>query len=301
MRITVIGAAGQVGTDIVDAARRAGCDVVTVNRAECDVTDKAAVHATLRSLEPGDAVVNTAAYHRTDDCELRPDLALAVNAVGAQHVADAAREHGASVAFLSSDYVFDGAKRSPYLESDVPRPINAYGVSKLAGEMLVEQSNSGAYVVRVSSVFGVAGSSGKGGNFVETMIAKARRGERIEVVDDIVMAPTYSADAAGLLVSLLMRRAPFGIYHLANAGSCSWHAFAQAILEAAGSEVRPVAVGSAAMPTRARRPSYSVLASERLGELGLHARGWREALCAYLAAKGHTADAAAGGRSRGGR
>jgi dTDP-4-dehydrorhamnose reductase len=286
MRITVIGAAGQVGTDIVDAARRAGCDVVTVNRAECDVTDKAAVHATLRSLEPGDAVVNTAAYHRTDDCELRPDLALAVNAVGAQHVADAAREHGASVAFLSSDYVFDGAKRSPYLESDVPRPINAYGVSKLAGEMLVEQSNSGAYVVRVSSVFGVAGSSGKGGNFVETMIAKARRGERIEVVDDIVMAPTYSADAAGLL---------------ANAGSCSWHAFAQAILEAAGSEVRPVAVGSAAMPTRARRPSYSVLASERLGELGLHARDWREALCAYLAAKGHTADAAAGGRSRGGR
>jgi dTDP-4-dehydrorhamnose reductase len=171
-----------------------------------------------------------------------------------------------------------------------------YGVSTLAGEMLVAQSNPGAYIIRISSVFGVAGSSGKGGNFVETMVAKARRGERIEVVDDIVMAPTFAADAAALLVGLLARRAPAGIYHLANAGSCSWFEFARVILESTGSAALPVAVASSRMPTKAKRPPYSVLASERLEAVGLEPRHWRDGLAAYLVAKGHAVDAAATNR-----
>ena len=234
----------------------------------------------LREIGSDDAVVNTAAFHRTDECEEKPELAMAVNALGAYNVAAAARERGATIAFLSSDFVFDGSKSTAYVESDVPRPINAYGVSKLAGEMLVAHENPSNYVARISSVFGAAGSSGKGGNFVETMLAKARRRERIEVVDDIVMAPTYAADAARLLVALLVKRAPFGVYHLANSGECSWRAFADAILEAAGETARAVAVPSSSVPTKAPRPPHSTLASERRSLLGMTARPWREGLAA---------------------
>lgn len=287
MRIAVIGANGQLGTDIVAAARNAGCDVVPLTHADCDVADRASLDAAFASLLPGDAVINTAAYHRMDACEERPDLALTVNGLGAHHAASAARVRGAAIAFLSSDYVFDGDKRLPYVESDPARPINAYGVSKLAGEMLVRHANPDHYVARVSGVFGVAGSSGKGGNFVETMLAKARRGERIEVVDDIVMAPTYSADAAQLLVMLLVKHAPPGTYHLANAGSSSWREFADAIYELAGIQVRAAPTLTPAKPEPVRRPPYSVLESERLASIGLGTRPWRTALADYLKAKGH--------------
>jgi dTDP-4-dehydrorhamnose reductase len=287
MRIAVIGANGQVGSDIVSAARGAGIEVDRVTHAECDVVDKSTVAARLAGLEPGDAVVDTAAFHRTDECEAKPELAFSVNAVGAQHVADVARDRGASVVYVSSDFVFDGGKRTPYVESDAPRPINTYGVSKLAGEMLTLQSNPHAYVARISSVFGVAGSSGKGGNFVESILAKARAGDTLTVVDDIVMAPTSAADAASLLVALIARRAPSGVYHLANAGACSWNEFANAVLELAGSTFRAAPVHTRLAPGAARRPAYSVLASERLGALGLHARPWRDALEEYLRAKGH--------------
>jgi len=285
MRLAVIGANGQMGTDIAAAGRHAGLDVLELGHAHCDVTDRASVDAALASFASGDVVVNTAAYHRLEECEKRPDLAFAVNALGAHHVAAAARERDAVVVFLSSDYVFDGAKRSAYVESDVPAPINAYGVSKLAGEMLVRHSNVRHYVVRISGVFGVAGSSGKGGNFVETMLAKARRNEPIEVVDDIVMAPTSAADAAQLIVGLAVKRAPFGVYHAANAGSCSWHEFANAIFELAHLAARAVPVHSASLAQPVRRPAYSVLASERLGAAGLHARPWRDGLADYLRVK----------------
>jgi dTDP-4-dehydrorhamnose reductase len=293
MRIAVIGSTGQVGTEIVAAARAAGCEVVPITHAECDVTDRRALAHALQKVGSGDAVVNTAAYHRTDECEDHPDRAMAVNALGAYNVAAAAHERGSGVVFLSTDFVFEGSKSKPYVESDVPRPINAYGVSKLAGEMLVAHANPAHYIVRISSVFGAAGSSGKGGNFVETMLAKAGRGERIVVVDDIVMAPTYAADAAALLVALLDRHAPFGIYHLANSGECSWRVFADTILEDAGLNARVASILSADAPTKAPRPAYSTLASERLDAVGVKARSWREGLDAYLIEKGHRAGTSA--------
>jgi len=287
MRVAVIGSNGQVGTEIVVAARRTGLDVIPLTHAACEVTDPASLDAVFRSLEAGDAVVNTAAFHRTDDCEDDPERAMAVNALGAYNVAAAARRRGAVSVFLSSDFVFDGTKSAAYVESDTPRPINAYGVSKIAGEMLGAHANPSHYVVRISSVFGAAGASGKGGNFVETMLAKARSGAPVDVVDDIVMAPTYAVDAASLLVELLARRAPFGIYHLANAGECSWSEFADAIFEEAGLPNRARPVAAADMPAKARRPRRSTLASERLDALGLRTRPWREALDAYLIEKGH--------------
>ena len=287
MRVAVIGGNGQVGTEIVAAARAAGLDVLPLTHADCDVTDRASLDVALRDLGDGDLVANTAAFHRTDACEDDPERAMAVNALGAYNSAAAANERGAGIVFISTDFVFDGSKGSAYVESDTPRPINAYGVSKFAGEMLAAHANPSHYVVRISSVFGAAGASGKGGNFVETIVSKARSGAPIDVVDDIVMAPTYAADAARLMVALATSRAPFGIYHLANAGECSWREFADAILADSRSAARARPISSADVAGKARRPRRSTLASEKLAPLGLHPRPWREALDAYLTAKGY--------------
>ena len=288
MRIVVIGSNGQVGSDVTKRARAAGLGTLPLERKDCDVTDAASVGRALASLEEDDVVVNTAAFHRTDACEESPDKALSVNAIGAYRVAAASRERKATVVYLSSDFVFDGSKRSPYLESDAPRPLNTYGMSKYAGELLVSSSNPKSYIVRISSVFGVAGSSGKGGNFVESMVARARAGERPQVVDDIIMAPTSASDAATLMIELIVKRAPYGIYHLANSGQCSWYEFANAIFETCGSDLRAGAISASESAGKARRPAYSVLASEKLNTLGLEPRFWKVALTEYLQRKGHS-------------
>jgi dTDP-4-dehydrorhamnose reductase len=290
MRLALIGPGGQVGSDVAKAARAAGIDVLPLPHAECDVTDRASLARSFAALGAGDVVVNTAAFHRTDECEDRPDLAFGVNAMGAHNVAAAANERDAAVVFYSSDYVFGNSHAAkPYVESDPIAPVNLYGASKAAGELLVRLANPRAYVFRIASVFGTAGSSGKGGNFVETMLAKARKGERIEVVDDIVMTPTSAADAAALTVALLDKSAPPGIYHLSNSGACSWREFADGIFEAAGLTTRAVAVDSGSAPSRVQRPAYSALASEKLQTFGLAARPWQAALNDYLISKGHLA------------
>jgi dTDP-4-dehydrorhamnose reductase len=290
MRLALIGPGGQVGSDVAKAAYAAGIEVLPLARADCDVTDRPSLARAFASLGPDDIVVNTAAFHRTDECEERPDLAFGVNGMGAHNVAAAANERGAAVAFYSSDYVFGNAPATrPYVESDVVAPVNVYGVSKAAGETLVRLANPKAYVLRIASVFGTAGSSGKGGNFVETMLAKARRDERIEVVDDIVMTPTYAADAAALTVDLITRRAPAGVYHLTNSGPCSWCEFANGIFAAAGLPTRAAGVSSVRTSTGAQRPAYSALASERLADFGLAARPWQAVLREYLVARGHIA------------
>lgn len=287
MRIVVIGSNGQVGSDVISAARGAGLSTVGLERKDCDVTDAASVSRALASLEKADVVVNTAAFHRTDACEENPDRALSVNAVGAYRVSAASHRHKAAVVYISSDFVFDGTKRSPYVESDMPNPLNVYGMTKYAGELLVRIANPKHYIVRISSVFGIAGSSGKGGNFVEAMVARARAGERPSVVDDIVMAPTSARDAARRLVELLVARAPFGTYHLADAGQCSWFEFANAIFQACGSDLSASAISSAESAGKAQRPKYSVLASEKLGALGISPRRWQVTLTDYLVRKGH--------------
>jgi len=287
MKIAIIGSNGQIGSEIVQAARSAGLDTLELLHSDCDVTDGSSVARALAPLRAGDVVVNTAAFHKTDECEDAGDRALSVNAIGAYRVAAGAHKRGATAVYLSSDFVFDGAKRTPYVESDKPNPLNLYGVSKMIGEALLRTANPNHYLIRVSSVFGPAGSRGKGGNFVESMVAKARRSETPDVVDDIVMAPTSAADASELLVQLLHCKAPFGIYHLANAGACSWLEFTDTIFELIGATIRAHPIKAASLNGKARRPLYSVLASERLSSLGLSMRDWREALRDYLQRKGY--------------
>jgi dTDP-4-dehydrorhamnose reductase len=287
MRVTIIGSTGQLGTDLLEVLVQAGnYEVVGLSHREIECTDSVSIAKGLKMARP-DVVVNCAAFVRVDESEDHPDEAFRVNSLGAFAVAKACAEIDALCVYISTDYVFDGEKGSPYTESDVSHPINVYGASKLAGEYLVQQASPRWLVARMASLFGKAGSSGKGGNFVETILAKARAGESLRLVNDIQMSPTYTRDGAQALEILLRQRAS-GLFHLANAGNCTWYEFACKALEVAGMENRIEPISSSSYPMKARRPKDSSLESTKL-DLSLKEclRPWHEALKAYLAEKGH--------------
>jgi dTDP-4-dehydrorhamnose reductase len=279
-RIAVFGSAGQLGSDLIEVLEQRGFDPVPVSHQEADCTNPESIRRAMRAAKPRVAV-NCAAFVRVDDCEDRPEEAFRVNALGAFHIARSCAEAGAACVYLSTDYVFDGRKQSAYLESDVARPINVYGASKLAGEWLVRQAAPRWLIVRIASLFGRTGARGKSGNFVETVLRKAKAGERLRVVSDVTMSPTYSRDAAVAIARLLELDAT-GIVHLTNHGCCSWYEFAQAILETSGvhGQIEPVSAES--YPMKATRPGHSCLRSDRLEEMGISARPWQAALTAYL-------------------
>ncbi len=284
MRTLLIGSKGQLGSDLIDVWNG---ELVPFSHSEFDVTNREQAHEIIARERP-DLVINTAAYVRVDDCETNGDLAFDVNARGAKNVADAAREVDAAVMFISTDYVYDGEKGSAYVEDDLPRPLSVYGTSKLAGEHFVRQSNPKHYIVRSSSLFGVAGASGKGGNFVETMIRKAQAGDPLRVVDDQVSSPTFTADLAGKLQELA-GTGRYGLYHITNTGSTSWFGFAAKIFELMGLEPSLTPISSDELGAPAQRPAFSVLENRALAQAGLEKlRSWEEALGAYLKAKGYT-------------
>ena len=288
MRTLLIGSKGQLGSDLIDIWSG---DLIAFSHEEFDVCNGEQVREIIAREQP-ELVINTAAYHRVDDCETNGTLAFAVNALGAKNVADAAREAGAAVMFISTDYVQDGLKGRPYVEGDLPRPLSLYGASKLAGEHLVRQSNAQHYVVRSSSLFGVAGASGKGGNFVETMIRKAQAGDALRVVDDQVSSPTFTADLASKLAELATTGS-YGLYQITNGGQTSWFGFAEKIFELMGLTPSLTPIGSDELGAAADRPAYSVLENSALVEAGLEKlRSWEDALTAYLTAKGHTSPVA---------
>jgi dTDP-4-dehydrorhamnose reductase len=227
---------------------------------------------------------------RVDDCEDEADRAFAVNALGARNVAVVAQEIGARLVHMSTDYVFGGEaepRTIPYTEFETPVPLSIYGKSKLAGENLVRHFCLRHFIVRSSALFGVAGSSGKGGNFVETMLRLARERHELKVVSDQVLSPTYTPDLARKIVQL-MTTEYYGIFHITNRGACSWYEFAREILKLAGIKTPVVPVTSDQYPQKARRPRYSVLDNYHLRLLGMDdMRPWQEALKDYLAARGH--------------
>jgi dTDP-4-dehydrorhamnose reductase len=284
LKVTVIGSTGQLGQDLM---RVFGNDVAGFTHQDLDVTDEAGVTSAIRSLEP-DWVLNTAAFHRVDDCELDPTLTFAVNALGALNVARAAADVGSGVVFYSTDYVFGGQDRErgrPYEEGDSPRPLSVYGASKVAGEQLVMQANARHLVVRSAGLYGTA-TSHKGWTFPELMINKARTEGLVRVVTDQVLSPTFTADLAQKTKELIEHDAT-GLFHLTNIGECSWFEFAQEALDIAGVEAKMESISTGQLHQRARRPPYSALVSTRLEEVGLSPlRPWKEALGDYLQTKG---------------
>lgn len=284
MKVALIGARGQLGTDLVQAMN--GWDVVAWSHREVEVCDFSATRDALTTAAP-DLVINTAAFHRVDECEVQAEKALQVNALAVRNLARICEDLGCALLHVSTDYVFGGEQRVPYAETDLPVPLNAYGVSKLAGELFVRRLCRRHFVVRSCGLYGVAGASGKGGNFVETMVRLSKEGRAIRVVDDQVLTPTYTKDLAEKIVELL-RAERYGLYHITNAGSCSWYEFTKEIFRIL--EVNPdlAPTTAEAFGAAARRPAYSVLAHEGIAQIGLaDLRPWTEAVAAYLRHKGH--------------
>ena len=283
MKTLILGSSGQLGQDLT---RTFGEEAVGLTHADVDVTDGIGVSRIVREHQP-DWVINTAAFHRVDDCELNPALAFAVNAIGAANVARAAAEISAGVVFFSTDYVFNGDGRprhDPHTESSKPDPRNVYGVSKLAGEQLVMSANSRHLVIRSAGLYGTA-TSRKGWTFPELMVSKGQSDGWVKVVTDQALSPTYTHDLAETTWALMERDA-CGLFHLTNEGECSWYEFAQATFDITGIAVNLEPATTVTSERRARRPSYSALTSERLTEAGVpQLRPWRDALEHYLQAK----------------
>jgi len=279
MKIALLGANGQLGQDLQHVL--SAHDVQRLTRTDFDVTDHNQVGAALMDLRP-DVVLNTTAYHRVDDCETHADLAYATNALAVLNLVRIANALDAVLVHISTDYVFDGKAQRPYTERSEPFPLSVYGNSKLAGELLVRTMGKKYILVRSCGLYGAAGSQGKGGNFVKTMLGKAKRGEPIRVVDDQVVTPTYTLDLAHQITRVLPME-QFGLFHMTNQGSCTWFEFARAIFELSGMDADLSPTTSDVYKTPAIRPKYSVLENARLKELGLdEMRHWREALAAYL-------------------
>lgn len=265
MRVLITGAGGQVGRELV-AAFEAGGDheVIGCDRARVDVVDRDEVLGAITTTRP-DVVLHSAAWTAVDACEGDCDMAYAVNALGTRHVADASRRVGAMVCYLSTDYVFDGTKSTPYVEWDEPNPRSVYGASKLAGE---RELDPGSLVVRTSWVCGFNGP-----NMVKTILRLSQEHDTLSFVDDQRGHPTFADDLAIAVKRLVVERRP-GVFHLTNQGAVSWYEFARAVLAASGQDperVAPIATADLHPPRPAPRPVNSVLDNAALRLSGLPA------------------------------
>jgi dTDP-4-dehydrorhamnose reductase len=276
MKLLITGAAGMLGTDVRLAAR--DHDVVAFSRAALDITDRHAVAAAVADARP-DAIINCAAYTNVDGAEADPDAAGAVNATGPGLLAEAAAAAGAWLVHVSTDYVFDGTKTTPYVESDPTGPRSVYGSTKLLGERAVAIAAPGHHtVVRSSWLFGVAGSC-----FPATMLKLAAERDTLTVVDDQHGCPTFTGHLATALVDLATTRRVPGVVHVAASGECSWYEFAVEIMRATNTDVEVQPCTTDQFPRPARRPAYSVMRSE-LPDAPILPH-WGEGLSDYLHAR----------------
>jgi len=280
MKILLTGARGQLATDLRSRLAPSH-DVVALAHAELDIADVPATRACLERSHP-EVIINTAAFHRVDDCENEVARAFTVNAFAVLELARWCAAHDAVLVHFSTDYVFSGRETSPRAEWDPPAPLSVYGASKLAGEYLVRQACARHFVVRTCGLYGRAGSAGKGGNFIEKMLTLAAAGKPIRVVNDQVLTPTFTEDLAAKVAQLIATE-QYGLYHVTNSESCSWYAFTQRIFARCGvhADLRPTT--TAEFGAGAQRPAYSVLRHAALARLGIDDMPpWDDALGRYL-------------------
>jgi dTDP-4-dehydrorhamnose reductase len=274
MKIIVTGANGQLGTELVAAL--GAHDVYAIDIEELDICDFAEVMRQVSAFRP-DLVIHGAAYTDVDGAELNPDIAYKVNAAGTQNLTVAAHDAGASILYVSTDFVFDGAKGEPYHEFDDVNPLGVYGRSKLAGERYVTALTNRSYICRTAWLYGR-----RGHNFVKTMLKLGEAGGTVRVVDDQIGSPTYAADLAQKVIEIGLS-GRFGLYHTTNGGQASWYEFARRIFELAGMDVDLRPITSAEFKRPARRPGFSVLSNLSLELQGIGPmRHWDQALKDYF-------------------
>jgi dTDP-4-dehydrorhamnose reductase len=284
--VAIIGSNGQLGSDLVKTFSSEGWKILPITHQDLEVENLSSVRNTFQNLSP-EWIINTAAFHKVDECEKDSEKAWLINATGPANVAQVANEIEAKSVFISSDYVFSGNKETgdTYSENDPVSPVNAYGHSKAAGEIATLSANQENLVFRISSVFGAAGSSGKGGNFVETIIKKAQAGDHLNVVADMYMSPTYTVDVSSKILRAITGKRT-GIYHASNSGLTSWFDFASKILEIMG--INASLASSKTDPSQSpKRPSNSALNNSKIEPLIGRNPSWEDALQRYLVEKGY--------------
>jgi len=278
----VIGANGQLGTNLVKVLSSE--NVIPLSHKDIEITEERSIRRELETYKP-DVVINTAAYHRVRDCEKNDLESFRVNSIGARNLAIACKKSKAILVHISTDYVFDGEKNEPYIESDPPRPLNVYGISKLAGEYYIRYLLPKHFIIRTSGLYGSAKCRAKDGNFIDLMLRLAKERDEIEVVNDEILTPTYTLDLARKIGDLIQTDY-FGLYHITNNGSCSWYEFAKKIFEFSNLKVNLKAVSAERFASEIKRPRYSVLRNYALERIRMDdMRKWDEALEAFLSGR----------------
>jgi dTDP-4-dehydrorhamnose reductase len=282
MTVAVIGANGQLGIDVVTAFQNSAEATAGLTHADLDISSLESTRKILSSIGPS-IIVNTAAMHHVENCEKEPERAYEVNALGARNLSLTARELDAKLMHVSTDYVFDGSKKTPYVESDPAVPLNVYGNTKLAGETFVRETAEKYFIVRTSALYGRNPCRAKGGrNFVDLMLKLAAERDELRVVDDEVVSPTSTTELAKQIV-VLSRTDSYGLYHATAEGSCSWYEFARTIFEMTNIGVKLTMAAAGEFSAKVPRPKYSVLENQGLKKLGLNSfASWQEGLTCYL-------------------
>jgi dTDP-4-dehydrorhamnose reductase len=296
MRTVVLGAPGQLGRDL--CPRLSGV-MVPLGRSDVELTDASRLRDRLTAERP-DLVINCAAYNFVDKAESEPGAAFQVNAWAVRELAIICRDLDCTLVHFSSDYVFglDGTRQTPLKEPDPPGPVSVYGLSKLVGEYLVRSTCPKHFVIRTCGLYGVWGSGGKGGNFVETMLRMGQQGAPLRVVNDQRCTPSFTADVAAAAASLIATNA-YGVYHITNDGDCTWFEFAREIFQLSGVRAPLTPIHSSESGRPARRPAYSVLSNAKLIATGVPSpRPWAKALRVYLAEREKRADPTQGSKPR---
>ncbi len=280
MKIVIIGADGQLGTDL-NLQFQNTYEVIPLTQEDIEISDADCVQSVLKNHNP-DVVINTAAFHKVELCEEEPNLSWEVNALGPKYLAQSCQEISAKLVHISTDYVFDGLKKSPYIEDDLPQPLNVYANTKLAGEYFVAQETDNYITARVSGIYGKARCMAKGSNFINTMLRLHREGKSLRVVDDEILTPTSTVEISRQIDKMIEKDAT-GLFHVTQEGQCSWHEFASAIFKILGIDINIEPVTVDTFPSPIKRPHYSVLENKHLKDLDINImQDWKSALKEFL-------------------
>lgn len=276
MKVLVTGVKGQLGYDVVKDLEKRGHQPIGVDRDEMDLMDNEAIRTFIMNLKP-EAIIHCAAYTAVDKAEEEVETCYQINAESVKVISECAKELDVKLIYISTDYVFDGTKEGEYVETDLPNPINVYGASKLKGEQYVQTLLEKYYIVRISWVFGVNGN-----NFIKTMRRLGSERDELNIINDQVGSPTYTADLAPLLVDM-METDKYGIYHVTNEETCSWYEFANEIFKQSRIEVKTNPITTDQYPTAAKRPMNSRMSKAKLKANGFNLLPtWQQALAHYL-------------------
>lgn len=282
MKVLVIGKNGQMGQELMRQASDFGFQVVGTTREECDVTNPTQVREVVDREKP-DILINTSAYNLVTEAENDPERALALNTVAPFRLAKLCVEKSIQYVTVSTDYVFDGLKGRPYVETDTPSPVQMYGISKYAGELAVSTVDPKALVIRTAAVYGgPTGSREKKGNFVLYILKEIETKTELEVSSEQITSPTFAGDLAKSTYQLLHKKASGGLYHLVNSGYCSWAEFAQEVVRVKGAALKIIPADRGGKSGSMKRPLFSALDNTKAKALGVELPSWQTGIAAYL-------------------